>query len=993
MNKNESISAEYSARFKRGKITLLIEILATLGVGIVVICLTLSSLANEASQYGSEVKTEYVNLINSYVRQFDTAYVEITNKIAENPSFEEMDAWLKSQDSKWAEAMGGPEIYDGISFTYKGGFARSWSYGDYSDYDPTTRRWYEVAEAAGGETATLAPYVTFMDSQFGGDPWLVMSVVRKYNDEIYVDYDIKLVEIEAMLNNFKPNYKNEELTLFDKDGYILSCSDREKFGHSLTEPDDIVSKSFCDALYRADDNPDSLILTSVDGKLTYLYLEQFEGGNSICLSIPFWEVVKSDLLVITLILLFLLGFEVYLYQHDKKSLIEFQGRDERLTAITHASYMYRLYVNMDDMTFYGEENAFKYSSSHNYQELFENFSDHFLEGEEKTAFSEFVSPDSLKRMEGDLYRLQSRQFAMNWPQEDGTRKSCIIEVSLLPSIIDGRATMGILCRDVSEDANNLKEALKQAESASQAKGDFMSRMSHEIRTPLNAIIGYLDIAQDEQQDKEKIKHCLEQSQVASRHLLSIINDILDISSIESGRMKIEKTEFDLKQMVNSLTTIFYAQAKKKQVQFEVDIQELTEEWVLGDSMRVNQILLNLLANAVKFTPEQGTVRLVIRQIGVHEGKVHMEFRVRDTGIGMSKEYMSRVFTPFEQEDASTARNYGGTGLGLSISRNLVKLMGGEITVESEQGKGTEFKVLLAFEQCEQKDAAHLATSSFAHLRALVVDDEESACEYTQNLLRRCGIKSDTVTTGKKAIRRVKSRKETDHPYDFCILDWNMKEMDGLDTARSIREICGEELPIIIATGYDYSAIIEEAKHAGVNKIISKPLFQSSLFDMLVNTFGKYEPREEQKQADQNQVDFEGMRVILAEDNEMNMEIAVDILTKAGMKITQAKNGKEALDIFEESKPGYYSAILMDVQMPVMDGYEATRAIRKSSHPEAKTVPIIAMTANAFTSDVTAALAAGMNDHIAKPISYEHLFDALSRLTEGRNEYTKGDVKI
>ncbi|NCB99230.1 MAG: response regulator [Clostridia bacterium] len=983
MKNDDNIAAEYGKRLRRGRNALIVEILATLCVGLIVIWLSLNSLADEAAQYGAEVKTEYNNLITSYVRQFDTAYVEITNKLAEDPSFDEMDEWLKSQDAKWAAAMGGTDIYDGISMTYKGDFARSWSYGDYSNYDPSSRRWYQVAEAAAGETATLAPYVTFMDAQRQDDhSWLVMSVVKKHNDEIYVDYDIKLIEIEEMLNNRKSPHNNVELVLFDGDGYILSCSDSNKFGHNLKEPDDVVSESLCNALYRANNEPDKLILATVNGTPTFLYLEQFEGGNSICMEIPFMEVVKQDLLAITIILVFMLFFEVYLYRYNKASLVEFQGRDERLTAITHAAFLYRLYVNMDNMTFYGEEAAYKYASKNDYQELFETFMQKVVEEGERPEFQNFVSPNALKGASSKLYQMESRRFAMNWPQEDGTAQPRTIEVSRLPSIIDGRETVGILCRDVSEDADILKEALKQAESASRAKGDFMSRMSHEIRTPLNAIIGYLDIARDEQKDIEKVDHCLDQSKVAARHLLSIINDILDISSIESGRMKIEHAEFDLTQMVNSLTTIFYAQAKKKNVRFEVNIQDLTEEWLYGDSMRVNQILLNLLSNAVKFTPENGLVQLDIKQVGIHEDKVHMSFRVSDTGIGMSKEYLNRMFTPFEQENASTARNYGGTGLGLSISRNLVKLMGGNIHVESEQGKGTIFTVMLAFDQCTQKNGLTLATGSFSNLRALIVDDEDSACEYTHKLLERCGIKSDVVTSGKKAIRRVKNRMDSEYPYDFCIIDWNMEGMDGLETAKRIREICGKDIPIIIATAYDYSSIVDEAKDAGVNKIISKPLFQSSLFDMLVNTFGKYEPakKEEEKR---EKVDFKGMHVILAEDNEMNMEIAVDILSKAGMNIIKARDGKEALDAFIASEPGTYKAILMDIQMPVMDGYEATKAIRNSQHPQADTIPIIAMTANAFTSDVTAALAAGMNDHIAKPISYEHLFDALARLTNGK----------
>ncbi|MDD3336205.1 MAG: response regulator [Eubacteriales bacterium] len=533
----------------------------------------------------------------------------------------------------------------------------------------------------------------------------------------------------------------------------------------------------------------------------------------------------------------------------------------------------------------------------------------------------------------------------------------------------------------------LKEALNQAESGSRAKGDFMSRMSHEIRTPLNAIVGYLDIAQSEQNDKDKVAHCLEQSKVASRHLLSVINDVLDISSIESGRMKIAHDDFDLTQMINSLTTIFYAQAKKKSVRFEVSINELTEEWVNGDSLRVNQILLNLLSNAVKFTPENGEIRLDIHQLGLYQGKVHLQFQVSDTGIGMSKDYLSHVFQPFEQESAGIARTYGGSGLGLSICFNLVKMMDGTINVESEQGMGSMFTVMLAFDRTSQKSNVQLNTSSFSNLCCLVVDDEENACEYIGKLMERCGIKCETVTSGKKALRRIKSRRESGNPYDFCILDWNMPEMNGLDTAKEIRTLCGTEIPIIIVTAYDYSSIAEEALQVGVNRIVSKPLFQSTVFDMLVNTFGKYMPAYEGN-ASKRTVDFNGLRVILAEDNAMNMEIAQDILTKAGMIITPAVNGKEALDLFVASQPGTYAAILMDIQMPVMDGYESSRAIRKSAHPEAATIPIIAMTANAFTSDITAALAAGMNDHVAKPISYDRLYDALSKLTskgESANE--------
>ncbi|NCC42646.1 MAG: response regulator [Clostridia bacterium] len=991
MSDKNNLDEKYIQQIMNNKRALILEIIFTCCIAIVVIVISITNLADQAEAYASDVKSDYNILMEEYVRLFDTAYHQVSEKIKENPSFEEMDAWLKSQDEPLSEAMGS-DIYDGISFTYKGDFARSWSYGDYSDYDPTTRRWYQTAEEADGKTAIVAPYVTFLDSQVSdSEPYILLSIVKKYNDEIYVDYDIKTKEIKELMQERHPMYTGTRLLLYDPDGYILSSNNSDEFAHNVFEADDVISQNLCDMVDKASLKMDQMELKMVDGSIVYLYTSQDELGNTTCMMIPFWSVFIHDFLAITLLVIFMIYFVIHLYHRNKNSLREFKGRDERLTALSNAAFQERFYVDMENMSFYGNEKAHRLCPDDSYVSLYNVFKDRITDEVEISQFEDFISPEALRRSFSHMYKLKSHRFMLNWKKEDGNYQPSTIEVSRLASVIDGKETVGILCKDVSEDAAILKDALKQAESASQAKGDFMSRMSHEIRTPLNAVIGYLDIAKDEKEDTEKVAHCLEQSAIASRHLLSIINDVLDISSIESGRMKIAEDDFDLTQMVHSLTTIFYAQAKNKGVKFDVSIQGLTEEWVRGDSLRVNQIMLNLLSNAVKFTSEGQEVRLDIRQVGVHEEKVHMQFTVSDTGIGMSEEYKKRIFHPFEQESASTAKNYGGTGLGLSISYNLVKMMSGSIEVESVQGQGTKFTVLLAFGISKEKRVAHLTTESFSKLRALVVDDERNACEYIQKLLDRCGVKCDIVTSGKKAVRRVKNRLTTEYPYDFCIIDWNMAEMDGLETAKQIRDVCGSEIPIIIATSYDYSSIIDEARKAGVNKIISKPLFQSTLFDLLVNTYGKYEPAEE-KRKEKRKVDFHGMHVLLAEDNEMNMEIALDILTKAGLKVTPAVNGKEALDAFVGSDPNEYDAILMDVQMPVMDGYEATRAIRKSEHPRAATIPVIAMTANAFTSDVTAALAAGMNDHIAKPISYEHLFDALSRLT-GEKENESADRSI
>lgn len=429
----------------------------------------------------------------------------------------------------------------------------------------------------------------------------------------------------------------------------------------------------------------------------------------------------------------------------------------------------------------------------------------------------------------------------------------------------------------------LEDALKQAELMSEAKGSFLSNMSHEIRTPLNAMIGYLAIAKDSSDNPNKINHCIQNCDVASKHLLQIINDILDMSSIESGKLKIAHETFDLKKELMDLTTIFYQNAKDKNVTFESHIDNLTNEWVIGDQLRLQQILMNLLSNAVKFTPEQGMVRLSVHQFDEDEKKVFLKFIVKDTGIGMSKEYLSRIFQPFEQENAGTAKKYGGSGLGLSITNNLVRMMGGNITVESEQNQGTTFTVTMYFDKTKVKSEPENAFSDYSHIRVLVVDDNKDECSYIQTMLKHLGVKSDAVNDGQTAIKRLKSRLGSDYEYGLCIIDWKMPGMTGTEVTRRIREDIEKDIPIIVATAYDTSEVIDEAKEAGVNRVISKPLFQSTLFDLLVSLFGKYTPKRKNIQAE-NKIDFRGVRVLLAEDNEMNMDIAVTMIEKVGITV-------------------------------------------------------------------------------------------------------------
>ena len=523
---------------------------------------------------------------------------------------------------------------------------------------------------------------------------------------------------------------------------------------------------------------------------------------------------------------------------------------------------------------------------------------------------------------------------------------------------------------------NLKDALEAAKSASEAKGQFLSRMSHEIRTPLNAVIGYMGIAEDADGDMEKVMHCVKNSETAAQHLLSIINDVLDISSIESGRMKIAHEDFNLKEIITNVSTLFYNQAVEKGVNFEAVLNGITQEGVVGDKLRLNQILMNLLSNALKFTPEHGTCILAADQIRKEDGKVFYKFSVSDTGIGMSEEFMARLFLPFEQENASIAQRYGGTGLGMSITYNLVEMMGGRITVDSKLNCGSTFTVTLHFDVSELTVENDGIQQDFSKIRVLVVDDVEEECSYIKSTLKRCGVKSDTVTDGKLALKRLRSRAGTDYSYDLCIIDWKMPDMNGIEVAENIRKEFGSELPLIIATAYDTLSIETEAKAAGVNQIVTKPLFQSTLCDLLMDSFGTQKLKT--VQAKPQKENLEGVHILLAEDNEMNMEIAVTVLEKAGVTVDKAMNGQEAVDIFLKQKAGTYQLILMDIQMPVMNGYEATRAIRKSDHPEAATIPVIAMTANAFAEDIAEALANGMNAHIAKPVDYAKLYAVMEQ---------------
>lgn len=526
----------------------------------------------------------------------------------------------------------------------------------------------------------------------------------------------------------------------------------------------------------------------------------------------------------------------------------------------------------------------------------------------------------------------------------------------------------------------LANAVGVAREASGAKSRFLAQMSHEIRTPMNAIIGLTALAKTEIAEPNKIKEYLEKIEGSSRMLLGIINDILDMSAIERGKLKLDQAQFDFKKQLSGIVSMFYQQAKQKQITFDIHMNGVTEEILMGDELRVNQIMMNLLSNAIKFTPPKGRIDFTVTQTSRSNGKVYMRFTVKDTGCGMSEDMMERLFRPFEQQDASTARRHGGSGLGLSITRSLVEMMKGSIRAESTLNEGTTFIVDIPFAACEQS-ISH--KTGFEELRALVVDDDEEACRYFVSLLERLGVRHAYVTDGETALEELGEAEDEGDPYRLCIVDWKMPVMNGVELTKQIRSIFGEDSIVIITSAYDLNDVKVEGKDSGADYFLAKPVFQSSLFNLLNRIVGK--TAEGVDGPAEQTFDFSGRRILIAEDVELNMEVAVKMLKRTGSEIRCADNGRKALELYLEAPDHFFDCILLDINMPEMDGYETVRAIRGSDKPDASSVPVFAMTANAFAEDVMAVMDAGMNGHIAKPIEMKILYETLQEVFKSHEQ--------
>ena len=523
----------------------------------------------------------------------------------------------------------------------------------------------------------------------------------------------------------------------------------------------------------------------------------------------------------------------------------------------------------------------------------------------------------------------------------------------------------------------LSEAVRAAETANKAKSTFLSNMSHDIRTPMNAIIGFTTLAVSNIDDKKRVRDYLGKILSSSNHLLSLINDILDMSRIESGKIHLEETEVSLSDVLHDLKTIISGQIHAKQLELYMDAMDVTNEDVYCDKTRLNQVLLNLLSNAVKFTPAGGTVSVRIRQYpGTVKGSELYEIRVKDNGIGMSQEFVQKIFSPFERERTSTVSRIQGTGLGMAITKNIVNMMGGTIEVLTEQGKGTEFIVRLPF-RIQSKHQRIEKIAELEGLKALVVDDDFNTCDSVTKMLVKVGMRSEWTLSGKEAVLRARQSMEMGDAFHAYIIDWRLPDMNGIEVTRQIRSL-GDDTPIIILTAYDWSDIEVEARAAGVTAFCAKPMFMSDIRDTLMTAIGQKQAEAEAEILPTAGSDFRGKCILLVEDNELNSEIAAEILNEYGFLVDTAENGAEAVEKVKNSKPGNYDLVLMDVQMPVMNGYEATKQIRALDNPALAGITILAMTANAFDEDKKKALECGMDGFLSKPIVIEELISILQK---------------
>ena len=788
-----------------------------------------------------------------------------------------------------------------------------------------------------------------------------MEPIRDFEyDAIAIAYEnadiVNVLDISAFNGNAK-SY------VVHPDGRVVVDHSLESWGTAynflgvLREHSDMSEKEILELSEKFKEGHTDAMLVNLDGSNYYLVYEKSDIQDWVFLGLVKADIVNASMNSLQLSTLLLVGAVVFCIAAFLISLIVQKGRinlKKKDTEILYRDELFqKLSMNVDDVFLMLDAKTYKADYvSPNVEKLLgitaeQIRKDICILGKLHSGTSEAPEKSYLERIqvheqqEGDFEYVHQKTGEQRW-----------FHNVAMCSEVNGKKKYILVMSDRTSDRKMnqaLSEAVRAAETASRAKSTFLSNMSHDIRTPMNAIIGFTTLAVSNIDNQKRVRDYLGKILSSSNHLLSLINDILDMSRIESGRIQLEETEVSLSDVLHDLKTIISGQIHAKQLELYMDAMDVTNEDVYCDKTRLNQVLLNLLSNAVKFTPAGGTISVRLKQYpGTRKGSELYEIRVKDNGIGMSQEFVQKIFSPFERERTSTVSRTQGTGLGMAITKNIVNMMGGTIEVQTEQGKGTEFIVCLPFRiQPEHHHTEKIA--ELEGLKALVVDDDFNTCDSVTKMLVKVGMRSEWTLSGKEAVLRARQSLELGDAFHAYIIDWRLPDMNGIEVTRQIRSL-GDDTPIIILTAYDWSDIEAEARAAGVTAFCAKPLFMSDIRETLMTAIGRKQAEAEEAVLPAAGSDFRGRCILLVEDNELNSEIAVEILKEYGFLVDTAENGAEAVEKVKNSAPGDYDLVLMDVQMPVMNGYEATKQIRALDDPALAKITILAMTANAFDED-------------------------------------------
>lgn len=854
------------------------------------------------------------------------------------------------------------------------------------NYDFTNTIYYQGALDAGGETY-ISPVYTDATTELP-----VVTLCRVVPETgSFLAIDIKPSCFDLYNEDLKLP-QDASYYLVDRDGTLLyykSCWDysQDEFQALV---DNYREDAVCNKKNHVLEN-----ITPVDNIVRNVYFHHMDNGWTGILTISKDEILSgTDTFETISVVLVLLGIAVFLFQafreygnaKNNQALVEQTQIYRNAMDSTARAYRTIFYIHMQDKTVEmvyprGES---KVTNIPYHVAMNDFFGNGTVEPE---FFDQLKDILDLSNMIGYLERKEhiEQQFKMKKTDGDGY-EWCSIVITAAEEMNGKPTAVTMAVRNIDDVISReekqkqmLEQAVERAEAANRAKSDFLSRMSHDIRTPMNAILGMTSIATIHIDEKERVLDALGKITVSGKHLLGLINEVLDMSRIESGRVSLTENAFNLSDTIESLMTVFRTQMDAKGLMLNAGIAQLEHENVIGDEQHLQQIFMNIMGNAVKFTPEGGKISIYIEeQPSSINNYGYYEFTFEDTGIGMEREYIDKIFEPFSRAADSRTSKIEGTGLGMSIAVNIARMMQGDIKVESTLGKGSKFTVTVYLKLDDSTEADLVAYNG---LPVLVVDDEEMSCESSCEMLKSLGMDAEYVLSGEAAVNRISQAAEQGRNFAVVVLDWKMPEKDGLETAKEIRRIFGGDISIIILSAYDWADIESEAEDVGVDAFIGKPLFKSRLIQVLKEVLG-HEGDHEQKEMTHletfKQQDYSGRRVLLVEDNEINIEVANELLSIVGIQVEMAMNGKLAVEAVQEKEPGYYDLIFMDIQMPVMNGYEASRAIRSCGRKDLEDIPIVAMTADAFADDIRKAEEAGMNGHISKPVDIEKLEEALNR---------------